>query len=376
MRTIEDIQELFYHSLQQSNSPLNAIAPGDVLYTLVRAICASYLEQDLLLADAAGSLYINARGTNLDAVAGDFGLTRKQGQRSEGYILLFTVNDNGVNIGANTDFTDPITLVQVVTAEPAGISPYTEVPVKVFSIEESSQANLKANTKLINPDRVDVTATVGSYRSMNEGGQACGDLTRGRALESDNKLRRRLINYFLSRGKSTALTIQSAVEELAYVESAYPISPANGVIQILVEAASTLTTTELTEVNAAAAPNLALGVATLPVIQLSVIFTRININVIPRDSNIDLRNLATALQQATKLLVSRLGPGQALGAAVLAAELRPFFVAYLLSIEVELFRQRANGDFMSVVAVQASPTEVIRSAAIYVATEFQPIIFN
>ncbi len=234
-RTVEDIQQEFFQMLAQYNTKLTAIAPGDNLYTLARAIAAMHADQDIRLDEVKKSLTIGTSvGIDLEKRAADFNISRRVSKPAKGFVLALS-ETNAVSIPPNFVLTDPSTGQQYFVNSPTSISvvPFIETRLPLLATRAGEQGNTLAGTRLISPLASSVRFVVGSHRTT--GGVACSDLIGGRSAETDVELARRLIDSLSSSRVGSTSAIERRFLEEPNINYVIVSSPLPGAIQVWVD---------------------------------------------------------------------------------------------------------------------------------------------
>lgn len=234
-RTFEQIQSEFFGALISSNSTLSDTSPGSGIHALSRAVAITHLEQELLLDTTSSSYYLStAKGQELEALASDFGLTRKLGSPASGYVLV-TSSREELPIQPGAIFTDPRTQLQlrVASSSVTSVSFLVETKIPVVSTTTGYQTNLTEGTELIYSSDLRIDAVVGSHRTS--AGQVCGSLSGGADEESDLEFRIRISEYIVNRRGTTKNAIRNLLLSDPAVSWVHLESPIPGLIQVWID---------------------------------------------------------------------------------------------------------------------------------------------
>lgn len=320
-RSIPEILRSFFRSLQLNNSPLTAIAPGDGVYTLGRAISAMQADQDILLNTLVQNASIaSAKGVYLDKWVANFGITRKSATVATGSVLLLS-NSANASVPAQTVFTEPNTGVQVLilSSTSSTVVPFIEQRIDVTVLTVGAQGNLTAGTKLISPEFPDMRILVGTHRDQD--GSVCGDLKGGRDTELDSDLISRAINLILTQRFSTKDAIKARLllePSLTYVSIA---SPLPGIIQLWVDGTNELVTPELNRLKSIVENIKPVG-TTVTIEKLVKAFVDVNIFVVPSDRTTDLDDLTRSISAVARQFFNNLEVNEPYSKAALAGAIR------------------------------------------------------
>lgn len=247
-RSLDALQNDFYRYLSASNSQLTDTSQGSVLYTLSRAVSALAVEQDNRLYEFASAYFVDsAVGSQLDDLAGNYGVRRKPSRAAQGYLLVTrspTYPDT-FSLLPNSTFTELNTGFQVITLndEVININSLTEQLVPVITSTTGFGSNLTEGTRLYLTNDVSIESVVGNHRTS--AGEACGSLTGGRDQESDLELKIRLISFINSRRGTTEDSIRSVLESDTNVEWIHFQTPQPGYVQVWVDSAIQLSLSAL-----------------------------------------------------------------------------------------------------------------------------------
>lgn len=206
---IDTLIETFRRALGRSQ--LKDFTSYSDLYVLFRAVASVLTERESALTNLIDLYYIfNARGTSLDRRAYDYGLTRLQGSKARGQVLIRSTSQD-VTIPKGLILSAPGNVLQYEVVSSVFIPRGLEVPTTIESLGEGSDSNLSAGVLLYSSFYPHVEFTIGRYRAPN--GIAVGEVIGGDEVEDDDSFRVRLLQW-ISRGSavsrsSLTITLQS-----------------------------------------------------------------------------------------------------------------------------------------------------------------------
>jgi uncharacterized phage protein gp47/JayE len=259
-RTINQIQQSLFQYLIEQNSRLNDISPGSVLYTITRAVAGIHSEQELLLKDMSNSYFPStATGELLDSLASNYGLTRTSGDFAKGKAALSILNP-GVEL-LNEILIDPISGLQFfIDLDTAmNLSSLTEFYLPIQAARLGKEYNLSAGTKLVIPNYPFIKAYVGSHR--NDTGALCGDLKGGRANETDESFRERIIDFILNKRATTNTALTNLLIQDPAVNWVSISNPLPGYIEVWIDSSTSLTSVQKTRLTQQIKSNIAAGIS-------------------------------------------------------------------------------------------------------------------
>lgn len=250
-RDIAEIEDQIKLALVNQGSSLSDISEGSVLSALIRSFAGSHQKQELFLKEIISSFYVRfAEKSDLDLKAQDESLQRKPGEIAKGSILAKS-DEGNIFLTNQSILTDPITGIQVRVELTGGsnLSTNTEVAIPVFALIEGERGNLKAGTRLITPAYSAGNFLVGTHRTST--GEVCGDLEGGLSPESDVELRQRIINYSISKRKTTEEAIRNSLLQEPSIKWVSVISKP-GLINVWVDSPNLISNTEIVRLTEAA----------------------------------------------------------------------------------------------------------------------------
>jgi uncharacterized phage protein gp47/JayE len=244
-RPIDVIQNDMFSTLQQQGVALTDIAPGSVLYTLIRSFASIHNNQELSLEEFSREVSIqSASRENLDRFASDYGITRKPGAASSGFVLV-TSNEETRQIPLGLILTDPNTGLQFqVDGENSYfVSAFAEASLPISCTTFGELGNLVAGTRLISPTYPNYTWIVGSHRTTS--GEVCGDLTGGLFIETDEQLRSRISTKIINSQRTTDSAIENLILSDSRIAWASIKTPLPGYVQVWVDSTEVFDQEEL-----------------------------------------------------------------------------------------------------------------------------------
>lgn len=232
LRSIDDLQAMFFSSLALNNSPLTDESQGSTIYTLSRAFAALQADTDVRLSKVLKSFFISeAEGPDLDARVKDFGLVRQPGTPAQGYVLI-KPELTAISLLPQTILIEPLTTLQFVTlnTSPITAEPLLDTRVAVTALEGGTASNLPAGTFLLIQGQPRVSSYVGTERKAD--GSYCTPLSGGSNLENDLQLRIRATSYIQSRRGTTVRSIRSELMKDPSIEWVHIRERLPGLIEV------------------------------------------------------------------------------------------------------------------------------------------------
>jgi uncharacterized phage protein gp47/JayE len=230
-RSVNEVMQTMRRGLQSLSSPLANFSPFSNIYALLRSSAIIAAEQDLLLSNIENSFYLDtAKAEELDRKASDVGLARQLGLPASGFVLA---SASQIEIPSGTVLTNAQQTLQFTTT--ADVFIYTENPIPITSVDNTSDANLDAGIRLFSARYPQVTFVVGKYRDPTTK-EPQVSLVGGKSSESDRQLRSRISSYITSLARGTREAIYTAI--LSYVPGRIYIkehTPATGFITVYID---------------------------------------------------------------------------------------------------------------------------------------------
>lgn len=220
-KSIDKILSEIRSVLEEQQSDLATFPDYGNLYAIFRSIASVISEQDSDLDDIYDSLFLNTTSDeSLNKRALEYGLTRSEGSRATGFIVMEAPNSlsaiKTTVINPGLILLNPFTNKQYVTLEQAFID-RRQVSVKVESLEASSSVNLESGTRLISNFYKNIDFTVGSfYNSLTR--EYEGDITGGSDKETDAELRSRILEIVQIKQSSTREAIRITAQKVQGVQ--------------------------------------------------------------------------------------------------------------------------------------------------------------
>lgn len=210
MSRVNNIISLFRSALAKTK--FSNFAPYSDLHILFRAIASVLSEREVSINNVFNLFYIYyAKGAYLDKRSADYGIERLPGSKAIGYALV-KCNSKDETIPVGAILSAPGAVLQYEVSKGANLSKGVEISLPIESLNLESEANLLAGTLLYSNFYPHVLFEVGRYRLPN--GQAQQGLTGAGEKESDESLRRRLLQWLI-RGsptsKASLLSLVSAI---------------------------------------------------------------------------------------------------------------------------------------------------------------------
>lgn len=202
------VEEITQNILQSMNLEEIDREPGSDLYTLARAVALSINSiNDVVKKTKKSSLISEATGEDLNNFAASVNLTRKQGSKARGSVLVLT--ENSTFIPAQTVLTELESGLQYVTLQEKQIPALVEGKIPIEAVAKGREYNLESGTELYNNNRQQVQFLVGTHRTTT--GEICGDLLGGAQIESDEVLRGRVINTLTNYRTNSEFAIKTVL---------------------------------------------------------------------------------------------------------------------------------------------------------------------
>lgn len=305
VRNLEQIIERLKDGLKLSNSKLADFRTGSNIYSLFRSIASVISEQYVDILSYKNSIYIEtASGQELDKKGMDYGINRKLGSYSRGYVLVSGMTSS---IKEGTILTDIETKVQFEILNSIARE-VEEVAVEVKSLNISTAANLEAGKLLYSTVFPSTKFIVGSYRNPITQ-VISGGIEGGEGIETDSEYRQRIKNHILSYSKTSISSLISRVLQVKEVTKVYlqEQTPVAGYIKIYVDSTEERV---LRNVELVANTYKAAGICVL-VKSLTPVKIAININVVVRGEK-SLIELETEIKRSIYSYVAKLKLGEGL----------------------------------------------------------------
>jgi hypothetical protein len=234
-RSVEEYQSEYIRALADAGSGLAFdVTQGSVLYALARSSAAVAATQGVDLKRLAESITLSkAKGIDLDAYS-SYGISRIAAAKATGSILAISNTTRSETIAPDTVLTEPQTAIQYRTTNTAPVRVgYLESLIPVQSIESTTAANLAAGTRLYSSRHSSIQFIIGNSHTPDNA--YYGDLTGGRARESDDSYRQRIADWLSSRSTTARNNIMQRVLSFPGVTNAYTRTKAGGVLEIWVD---------------------------------------------------------------------------------------------------------------------------------------------
>lgn len=223
-KSIDKILSEIRSVLREENSDLATFPDYGNLYAIFRSIASVISDQDAELDSIYNSLFLNTTtDENLNKRALEYGIQRLEGSRATGSIIIETPSSisrlRNTTIQRGLILLNPFTNKQYITLDPVLLD-RNRVVVRVESLESSNEVNLESGTKLTSNFYKNIDFTVGDFfNSLTR--EYEGDITGGSNKETDDELRRRILEIVQVKQSSTkdairitALQIQGVQEVL------------------------------------------------------------------------------------------------------------------------------------------------------------------
>lgn len=271
MSRVNDIILLLRRSLERTR--LSDFVPYSDIHILFRAIASVISEREVSLTTLFRLFYIyTSKGEYLDKRARDYGLTRLQGTRASGWVLITSPNQNS-NIPKGLILSAPGLVLQYEVTYAIAVPKGLEVLTSIESLNEDASANLPAGVSLYSNFYPHVNFIVGRYRTPagpQQGLSGAGE------VESDEQFKQRLLRW-LTRGSPVSKNSLSLLLESlpgigkVHIQEHFPIT---GYFTVYLETKDSIL---LNRARALIDTNKAAGVS---FIVSSILKTQVNISVI------------------------------------------------------------------------------------------------
>ena len=233
--SIQEIIQNVRVELARASSPLANFSPFSNIGTIITSIATIINTQENKLDGVYANLFLETTaGTNLDLRAFDFGLSRLEGRKATGSVIIKNlVND----MPRGTIFTEPNSNIQFfLLSSLTGGAPGNE---KIAVIEASSPGtlyNLPAGAKLVSSLYPNLQISIGRVRN-SVSGQIEGSLVNGTDRETDEELRFRIREFLKTRGQSTPQSIVNAIDGISGTGRIFLVehTPVTGYFTVFIE---------------------------------------------------------------------------------------------------------------------------------------------
>lgn len=215
-RSIDEIIEELREVLKEQGSSLANFPNYGNLYSIFRSIASVVSSQNTEIDLLQQSLFLTtSTSVNLDKKALEYGLTRNQGQKATGTIIVeASLEDRrtrNIIIPRNTILLNPSTNKQYQTLERVLIEK-ERTNILVESIEANISSNVEGGTKLISNFYKNLDFTVGeSYNFITN--EYEGDITGGTDKETDSELRTRILNVSKLKQPSSTAALEAITNQ-------------------------------------------------------------------------------------------------------------------------------------------------------------------
>lgn len=211
--SIPEIIENVRIELARNNSPLANFNPFSNVGAIITSIATVINSQDNVLDEIYASLFLDTTANvSLDNRGLDFGLTRLEGRRATGSILLTNLTRD---LPAGTILTDPSTRNQYTVLSNISAS---NLGAEVIGVIEANAAGAQYNaapgTRLVSSLYPSVSIAVGRQRS-NVTNAIEGSLTNGINRESDEEFRFRIRQFVRTQGQATPQSITNFIDGIS-----------------------------------------------------------------------------------------------------------------------------------------------------------------
>ena len=301
---IENIINNFRSALRTVNSPLKDFVKYGHTYFLIRAIAIVLNEHKQSIDLKIDSSSLNtATGKDLDRIALNFGINRKEGKVATGFVLARS--SAYVELNSNTILKDVEGKFNFLIVNSVSIFE-TEALVEVSSLTPK-QIFVEAGTVLISDVYPEVKFVVGQYRSLKF--EPVGSIIGGNLPESDREFKLRIHNLMKRTPVTSLYQLREDILELGIVDRVYiiPHSPRVGYFTVYINSNNEEVKLILTEyINS--------------VIPIGSSFLVKHLEIFYVDFVIDLKTDPTYLNNDLKLnvtneidlVLSKLSPGESL----------------------------------------------------------------
>ena len=239
-KTIDEILDNIRTVLKEENSELANFPEYGNLYIIFRSLASVISEQDAELDSMYDSLFINtSNDKNLDQRAKEYGLERQKGTKAYGSVIV----ENSLPISGNfntkikrgTILLNPFTNKQYMVLKDVSLVGFRTL-LEVESLEESSDSNLIAGTKLISNFYRNSNFIVGdTFNQLTN--QYEGDIVGGSEKETDSLLRARILEVIKIKQSSTIRAIELAARSVRGVNNVLIEEnvPTSGYINVFID---------------------------------------------------------------------------------------------------------------------------------------------
>jgi uncharacterized phage protein gp47/JayE len=343
--TFDDIFNSIVNTLTSVGSKLTDFNQGSGLRAIVQAFAASLSLRETRLVTLQESFYIaTATGSDLDKRAADFGLLRRVGSYSSGFVTITPLVKNiNLSLPAGSLLSTADGALNYLTTQPIRIAT-TSVTVSVMSTTDGAASDLPGGTYLLSS----ALGKEAQIRTTSAGTRG------GIAAENDVAFRQRFVDFLLSLAKCTVRSVQETVLGVPGVSTIIfsDIDPVPGAFVVFVDDGNG-TATQAT-VDAATAAIEVVKAAGVAFIVKAIQQLPINVSLtVQLEALADSTTVLAQISAAITAYFNSLAPGQIMYASKVTA------AAYCASnsvISVELASPIEN--------ITPSATQVIRASTI------------
>lgn len=210
-KSIEDLIEDYAEALEAEEAEITDLNQGSKFFAQTRATMRLFSELWRVLGEVKRDSNIaTATGESLDLLVNTFGLFRKEGNASIGFVIVVPKSPTSKDKLAVGELILVNGGTLSVTSETVLAAPYAIVPVQAVAV--GRRWNLSGGT-VVEPARkaVDDNFTVMIGDRLNARGQAEGGLYGGQDREDDEELRARFADYIQSLSRATYKAVYQAL---------------------------------------------------------------------------------------------------------------------------------------------------------------------
>lgn len=257
---INTLQNILIGTISANTPLLTDYSQGSVNYTLTRGIACGLLDLYNKVELLEKQFIIpNADQGNLDILGNSLNIRRINGIVASGYVYATNQESRVITIPRGLVLTNPISLQQYKIAESDNINlpAFSDLRLRVESIEATTLANVKAGTQLINPQYPFINFMVGSYKSIN--GDLQGDISNALSLESDIEYRERILRTLFSNTNNYTLVRNELINQGDIINVLFN-NTEPGKVEVWVQPKTSISNIRLQQLNVLLENSITLGI--------------------------------------------------------------------------------------------------------------------